>query len=47
MLNLTHLKVIQRVGRGIRLTPDGELLAGRAKEILGRVDCDREGRLIT
>jgi DNA-binding transcriptional LysR family regulator len=34
----TGAKLIQRVGRGIRLTPDGELLAGRAKEILGRVD---------
>jgi DNA-binding transcriptional LysR family regulator len=29
---------VQRVGRGIRLTPEGELLAGRAGEILGRVD---------
>jgi molybdate transport repressor ModE-like protein len=34
----TGAKVIQRVGRGIRLTPEGELLAGRATEILGRVD---------
>ena len=34
----TGAKLIQRVGRGIRLTPEGELLAGRAKEILGRVD---------
>jgi DNA-binding transcriptional LysR family regulator len=32
------VKLIQRVGRGIRLTPEGELLAGRAGEILGRVD---------
>jgi DNA-binding transcriptional LysR family regulator len=31
-------KLIQRVGRGIRLTPEGELLAQRATEILGRVD---------
>src|SRR4029453_14319995 len=31
-------KLIQRVGRGIRLPPEGELLAGRATEILGRVD---------
>jgi len=34
----TGAKLIQRVGRGIRLTPDGELLAGRAAEILGRVN---------
>src|SRR4051812_45902629 len=34
----TGARLIQRVGRGIRLTPEGELLAGRAKEILGRVD---------
>src|ERR671915_955568 len=31
-------KLVQRVGRGIRLTPEGELLANRAAEILGRVD---------
>lgn len=31
-------KLIQRVGRGIRLTPEGELLANRAAEIVGRVD---------
>ena len=34
----TEAKLVQRVGRGIRLTPEGELLAGRAAEILGRVD---------
>ncbi|MEU4423566.1 LysR family transcriptional regulator [Actinoplanes sp. NPDC024001] len=34
----TGAKVIQRVGRGIRLTPEGELLARRAAEILGRLD---------
>src|SRR5918999_1464108 len=34
----TGAKLIQRVGRGIRLTPEGELLAGRATEILGRLD---------
>ena len=34
----TEAKLIQRVGRGIRLTPEGELLAQRATEILGRVD---------
>lgn len=34
----TGAKLIQRVGRGIRLTSEGELLAGRATEILGRVD---------
>lgn len=31
------LPLVQRVGRGIRLTPDGELLARRASEILARV----------
>ncbi|MGW1214005.1 LysR family transcriptional regulator [Streptomyces sp. NPDC002499] len=31
-------KLVQRVGRGIRLTPEGEFLARRAREILGRVD---------
>src|SRR5690606_33158231 len=34
----TGAKLIQRVGRGIRLTPEGRLLAQRAHEILGRVD---------
>ncbi|HEY3199644.1 MAG TPA: LysR family transcriptional regulator [Actinomycetes bacterium] len=34
----TGAKLIQRVGRGVRLTPEGELLAQRAAEILGRVD---------
>src|SRR4051812_26160337 len=34
----TGAKLVQRVGRGIRLTPEGELLAGRATEIVGRVD---------
>lgn len=34
----TGAKLIQRVGRGIRLTPEGEMLAGRAAEILGRVN---------
>nr|WP_225955255.1 LysR family transcriptional regulator [Kibdelosporangium phytohabitans] len=33
----TGAKLIQRVGRGIRLTPQGELLAARAAEIVGRV----------
>jgi DNA-binding transcriptional LysR family regulator len=33
----TGARLIQRVGRGIRLTPEGELLAGRATEILGRL----------
>jgi molybdate transport repressor ModE-like protein len=28
----TGAKLIQRVGRGIRLTPEGQLLAGRATE---------------
>ncbi|GGP14599.1 LysR family transcriptional regulator [Nonomuraea glycinis] len=34
----TGARLIQRVGRGIRLTPEGELLARRATEIVGRVD---------
>ena len=34
----TGARLIQRVGRGIRLTPEGLLLAARATEILGRVD---------
>ncbi|MGE3284477.1 MAG: LysR family transcriptional regulator [Pseudonocardia sp.] len=34
----TGAKLVQRVGRGIRLTPEGELLASRATEIVGRVD---------
>jgi DNA-binding transcriptional LysR family regulator len=32
------VKLVQRVGRGIRLTPEGRLLANRAAEIVGRVD---------
>ncbi|GIG64367.1 LysR family transcriptional regulator [Phytomonospora endophytica] len=34
----TGAKLVQRVGRGIRLTPEGELLALRATEILGRLN---------
>jgi len=34
----TGVKLVQRIGRGIRLTPEGVLLANRAAEILGRVD---------
>ncbi|WP_106250788.1 LysR family transcriptional regulator [Nonomuraea fuscirosea] len=34
----TGAKLVQRVGRGIRLTPEGEHLARRAAEIVGRVD---------
>ncbi|GAA1990372.1 LysR family transcriptional regulator [Amycolatopsis minnesotensis] len=34
----TGAHLIQRVGRGIRLTPEGKLLATRATEIVGRVD---------
>lgn len=32
------IALLQRVGRGIRLTPEGQLLANRATEIVGRVD---------
>jgi DNA-binding transcriptional LysR family regulator len=34
----TGAKLTQRVGRGIRLSPEGVLLAQRAREIVGRVD---------
>ncbi|RRS01856.1 LysR family transcriptional regulator [Glycomyces terrestris] len=34
----TGSRLVQRVGRGIRLTPEGEMLARRAVEIIGRVD---------
>ena len=34
----TGAQLLQRVGRGIRLTPAGRLLAERAAEILGRID---------
>jgi DNA-binding transcriptional LysR family regulator len=34
----TGARLVQRVGRGIRLTPEGMLLAQRASEIVGRVD---------
>jgi DNA-binding transcriptional LysR family regulator len=34
----TGARLIQRAGRGIRLTPEGEHLARRAAEIVGRVD---------
>src|SRR2546421_425039 len=34
----TGVRLVQRAGRGIRLTPEGRLLANRAAEIMGRVD---------
>src|ERR687898_3532672 len=34
----TGAQLLQRVGRGIRLTQAGQLLADRAAEILGRID---------
>jgi DNA-binding transcriptional LysR family regulator len=34
----TGAQLVQRAGRGIRLTPAGRLLADRAAEILGRID---------
>lgn len=34
----TGARLVQRVGRGIRLTPEGEHLARRAAEIVGRAD---------
>src|ERR671916_208832 len=34
----TGAQLLQRVGRGIRLTAAGQLLAERAAEIIGRID---------
>src|SRR5918911_1177922 len=34
----TGAQLLQHVGRGIRLTPAGRLLADRAAEIIGRID---------
>src|ERR1700741_1873437 len=34
----TGAQLLQKVGRGIRLTPAGRLLADRAAEIVGRID---------
>jgi DNA-binding transcriptional LysR family regulator len=34
----TGAQLLQRAGRGVRLTPAGELLADRAAEIIGRID---------
>src|SRR5215203_2928387 len=34
----TGAQLLQRVGRGIRLTQAGQLLADRAAEIVGRID---------
>src|ERR1041384_7639602 len=34
----TGAQLVQRVGRGIRLTQAGRLLAARAAEIIGRID---------
>jgi DNA-binding transcriptional LysR family regulator len=34
----TGAQLLQRVGRGIRLTPAGQMLADRAGEIIGRID---------
>src|SRR5260370_33441171 len=34
----TGTKLMERAGRGIKLTEAGRLLAGRAEEILGRLD---------
>src|SRR5918998_1575387 len=34
----TGAQLLQRAGRGVRLTPAGELLAERAAEIIGRID---------
>src|SRR5919198_1990528 len=34
----TGAQLVQRIGRGIRLTPLGQLLADRAAEIVGRIE---------
>ncbi len=34
----TGAQLLQRVGRGVRLTPAGQLLADRAAEIIGRIN---------
>jgi DNA-binding transcriptional LysR family regulator len=34
----TGAQLVQRAGRGLRLTPAGQLLADRAAEIIGRID---------
>ena len=34
----TGAQLVQRIGRGIRLTPVGQLLADRATEIVGRIE---------
>jgi DNA-binding transcriptional LysR family regulator len=34
----TGAQLLQRAGRGVRLTPAGQLLASRAAEIIGRID---------
>jgi DNA-binding transcriptional LysR family regulator len=34
----TGAQLLQRIGRGVRLTPAGRLLADRAAEIIGRID---------
>src|SRR5919106_2483198 len=39
----TGTRLLQRVGRGIRLTEAGRLLADRAAEIIGRVDSATAG----
>lgn len=38
----TGVRLVQRAGRGIRLTAEGELLARRATEIVGRLDAAAE-----
>ncbi|MET9340242.1 MULTISPECIES: LysR family transcriptional regulator [unclassified Nonomuraea] len=38
----TGAKLVERVGRGIRLTEAGKLLADRATEIIGRLDATAE-----
>lgn len=38
----TGVRLLRRVGRGIRLTTEGELLARRATEIIGRIEAADE-----
>ena len=42
----TGTKLIQRAGRGIRLTDAGRLLAERAAEVIGRLDAAAAGTIV-
>ena len=42
----TGTKLVQRAGRGIRLTDAGRLLAERAVEVIGRLDAAQNGLVV-